>query len=336
MTAHLVIERCGPGITIQDVGRSGGMGLGVSRGGAADRPAFLQGAALVGNPASVAGIELSGTGGRFRAEAELRIALSGARMRATLDGTPLEPLSSYRMKSGAVLNIAAIDQGVYGYLNVAGGLLSDCELGGRGRHRVAGLGQDLCEGDRILVGPDPEPGAQPLRLPAEAFSSAPVRVIPGPQTALFPTQTRLLFENTVFIRSPKGNRQGVRLDHDGAPFATGGQLNQVSDFIAEGDIQMTGDGTPYVLLAECQTMGGYPRIGTVVPADLPRIAQSTPGQTVRFRFVSLEEAEETWISEENLFEAYRCRRELLIRDPRDISDLLSYELIDRPPADVVE
>lgn len=80
--------------------------------------------------------------------------------------------------------------------------------------------------------------------------------MPGPQTGLFAPGMLKAFGEAVFVRSPRANRQGVRLDHDDAPFATRAQLGHASDFIAEGDVQMAGDGTPYVLLADCQTMGG--------------------------------------------------------------------------------
>ncbi len=126
----------------------------------------------------------------------------------------------------------------------------------------------------------------------------------------------------------------MRLDHDGAPFATEAQLNQVSDFIAEGDIQMTGDGTPFVLLADCQTMGGYPRIGTVLPADLPRIAQAMPGDSIRFSFVSEDEAGASWQSDAAIIDSFRKRCVPRVRDPREMNDLLSYELIDRPGEEI--
>ena len=152
--------------------------------------------------------------------------------------------------------------------------------------------------------------------------------MPGPQTDLFSLATRKSFEETRFTRSAIGNRQGIRLDHDGAPFATSGQLSHASDLITEGDIQMTGDGAPYVLLAECQTMGGYPRIGTVLPADLPRVAQTAPGGDLRFRFVTAEEAEKSWEGDSAILKRLRGRRTPLIRDPREMSDLLAYTLLD--------
>lgn len=334
MSGHLILVQAGPGLSVQDLGRDGGMGLGLSRGGAADRHAFLQGAALLGNSLDSAAIEMTVGGGQFRVDAPTRIAISGAPLRASIDGSPLEHMSTYALKPGEVLRIGAPDSGVYGYLHIAGGLQTEQELGGRGRHRIAGLGPDLAVGDKLPFGKDPEPDAPPLRLTSEAPREAPVRVIPGPQTELFPEDILARFEATTFTRSPRGNRQGVRMDDDGDPFATEAQLGQVSDFICEGDIQMTGDGTPFVLLAECQTMGGYPRIGTVIPADLPRIAQAQPGAKLRFRFIDFDEAEATWQTDADLYRGFKKARSPRIRNPREMSDLLSYELIDRPDPDV--
>ena len=334
MSGNLILLRAGPGLSIQDLGRNGGMGLGLSRGGAADRQGFVEGAALIGNPVQSAGLELTLGGGRFRVDRPTRFALSGAKLRATLSGSPLEHLCTYSMTPNDVLDIGPAEGGVYGYLHIAGGILSEHELGGRGRHRIAGLGPELAEGDALPFGDDPEPESVSLRLAPETPARHPIRVIPGPQTALFPPEVIARFEATPFTRSPKGNRQGVRMDHDGLPFSTDAQLGQVSDFICEGDIQMTGDGTPFVLLSECQTMGGYPRIGTVIPSDLGRIAQALPGTEFRFRFVPLCDAEATWKGDEDLYRAAKKRRAPRIRDPRDMADLLSYELIDRPGPEV--
>ena len=336
MTRAFVIEHAGPAISVQDLGRAGQLGIGVSRGGAADRRAFLDGVALLQQPANTAALEMAGLGGRFRFTAPTRFALSGAAMPATLDGSPLEWNASHLAGAGSVLQIAAADDGIYAYLSFGGGIVSDIELGGRGLHGIAGLGQPISAGDSLPLGPDPVLQTAPMRLPAPASDTGPLRVMPGPQTALFSDNVRDTFQATTFTKSSRANRQGVRLDHDGAPFATDGQLNLVSDFISEGDIQMTGDGTPYVLLAECQTMGGYPRIGTVLPADLPRVAQAVPGAKLNFRFVTLDEAEKAFESDE----AYLARRTKALqprtRDPREMADLLSYELIDRPPDDITD
>ncbi|NNF91166.1 MAG: biotin-dependent carboxyltransferase family protein [Boseongicola sp.] len=310
------------------------MGLGLSRGGAVDRHALLRGSALLGNPVGSAALEMTVGGGRFRVTTTTRIAMTGADLNASLNGTRLETGATYVMKADDVLNVGAASGGVYGYLHFAGGLTTDEELGGRGRHGIGGLGLDMSDKDVLPLGIDPEPKAAPMRLNAPAGNRQPIRVIPGPQTDLFPEDVLAVFEATTFTRSPKGNRQGVKMDFEGRPFATDAQLGQVSDFISEGDIQMTGDGTPFVLLAECQTMGGYPRIGTVIPMDLPRVAQALPGEELKFAFATLADVENTWKSDEDLYREFRKARLPRTRDPREMGDLLSYELINRPDPDV--
>lgn len=332
MTRHVTILSAGPATSVQDAGRAGGLGLGLSQGGAADRTAYLTGCALLGQANGTAVLEMAGLGATLRFEDATRFALSGAQMRASLDGQPLEWNAAHLAGPGAVLTIGAVERGVYGYLSLGGGVTTPVALGGRGFHRIAGLGKPVADGDRLPLGPD-DISQAPMRVGAARAIDAPIRVMSGPQTALFPDDALARFTATVFTRSAKANRQGVRMDHDGAPFSTADQLNQVSDFIAPGDIQMTGDGTPYVLLADCQTMGGYPRIGTVLPVDLPRIAQAELGAAIRFEFVTLERAEALWQSEEAQLAAIKSRLEPRVRDPREMSDLLAHELISKPIAD---
>ena len=333
MTTGLVVERIGPAASVQDLGRQGWLKVGLSRGGAADRSAFIEGLALLDLPLGTAGIEMAELGGRFRFEAPMRFALTGALMRATLDGERLDVGASRFAAAGAVLDVGAAEKGVYAYLQVAGGIVTPIMSGGRGFHGIGGLGRMLRAGDVLPVAPDPAPDAPPARQERRT-ETARVRLMPGPQTGLFARDMLKSFEEAVFVRNPRANRQGVRLDHDGAPFSTRAQLNQVSDFIAEGDVQMTGDGTPYVLLAECQTIGGYPRIGTVLPTDLPRVAQARAGDELRFRFVSVDEAEAAWQSDEEFLASLKQARIPQSRDPRDVADLLTYDLIGRPPEDV--
>ena len=324
----LVVENAGPAVSVQDAGRPGGMGMGLSRSGAVDRDGYLAAVALAQAPLGAAAIEMAGFGGRFRFETACRFALAGATMRATLDGATLLWNAAHKAEAGSVLEIGAAENGVYGYLLPGCGISTDEELGGRGYHRIAGLGQPVAASHRLPFAQSPN--LPPMKLAMRAAETGPIRVMPGPQTALFDEGALNRFAATEFTRSARANRQGVRLDQDGPSFTAGSQLQQVSDFIAEGDIQMTGDGTPYVLLADCQTMGGYPRIGTVLPCDLPRIAQSLPGARIRFRFVTVEEAEALWQSDTARLAQFRSGITPLVRDPREIPDLLSYDLIGKP------
>ncbi|QDI78212.1 MULTISPECIES: biotin-dependent carboxyltransferase family protein [Leisingera] len=327
MSGSLTILRAGPGMTVQDLGRPGWLEYGVSRGGAADRLALAEGAALLGQGADLAAVEMAGLGGEFQAGSDLRIALTGAPMRASIDGTAAAWNASHLLPAGARLTIGAARSGSYGYLHVGGGFHTPVHLGARSAHLAAGIGAALAQGGVLETGPDGGQGTGLGLAPDDRFEGGTVRVVASLQTALFPQAELERFEGTAFRRGARGNRMGVPLESDGEGFRPDGARTVVSEVIVPGDIQVTGDGTPYVLLSECQTTGGYPRIGTVLPCDLPLLAQSAAGAELRFRFIPLEEAVGLERAEAERREGLRGRCHPLIRDPRSMSNLLSYQLI---------
>ena len=326
MTEYLEVMSSGPGISVQDLGRPGFTALGLSTGGAADRRALWEAAALLGQSHPQAALELPLTGGRFGVTASTRIALTGAPMQARRDGTPLIWNASHALEPGETLDLRPGDSGVYSYLSLAGGLLTAETLGARATLASAGLGTPVQAGMRLPFGPDAAPNTASQRLPPEdRFTGGPLRVIPGPQTALFDAETQARAYTTLFRAGP-ASRQGLALRHDGAPFATE-TAGLLSDFIGPGDIQMTGTGQAVVLLAECQTIGGYPRLGTVIPADLPRAAQARPDTALTLQRITLETAEIASPPEALWLPQIRRLLRPLTRDPRDIADLLAYQLI---------
>lgn len=328
MNAILDIRRAGPGLSLQDLGRPGHLGSGLSRSGAADRLALLEAAAILGLAQLVPAIEMAGMGGEFAANAPMRVALTGAPMQASLDGQGLRWHAAHLLRPGQVLRIGGARAGVYGYLTPAGGIAAPEWLGSRSAHLTAGIGGLLGAGTKLPLGDDPDPNAPPAGIePADRFTGGLLRLRPGPQTALFDADTCARFLATSFVRAVAGNRQGMRLDHEGAPFAATGAAGLASDLVLPGDVQMTGDGTPYVLLAECQTIGGYPRLGTVIDADLPRAAQTPPGAPLRFEMLDTEAADATWRDEAAMLRDLRTAARPLLRDPRHIPDLLGYQLV---------
>ena len=325
---RLGVLRAGPGLTVQDMGRPGYLAFGLSRGGAMDRLALAEAAALLGQPPGLALIEMAGMGGEFEAGADLRIALTGAPMAAEIDGQRVAWNACHVLPAGARLNIGAARAGVYGYLALGGGIATDPVLGSRSAHLAAGLGAPLAEGDLLPVGDDPAPGRTGLALPEDdRFSGGPVRVVAGPQTGFFDDEVLRRFTSEPFRRDTRGNRMGLRLLPEGPGLAAEAGLSILSEIVVPGDIQITGDGTPFVLMAECQTTGGYPRIGTVIGADLPRVAQSAPGAKLRFQVIGLDEARAIEATERARIEALADRAYPLVRDPATIPDLLSYQLI---------
>ena len=328
MSGSLIVHQAGPTLSVQDFGRPGYMAFGLSQGGAADRLALAEGAALLGQNPEFAVLEMAGVGGTFQASQDVRIALTGAPMAASVDDQPLAWNASQTIRAGQRISIGAAMKGNYGYLHVGGGFATPQQLGSRSHHIVAGIGSPIKPGMNLPIGADANFDQPDQRLPIpDRFSGGTLRVLPSAQTHRFSKAEIARFEATEFVRTPRGNRQGVQLGFEGAAFATEQQLSILSEIMVAGDIQMTGDGVPFVLLPECQTTGGYPRIGTVVPDDLPLVAQAAPGTRLRFRFVTIETALETNRSPAQVQTDLKRAMQPLIRDPREIRDLLSYQLI---------
>ncbi len=321
----LIVVAAGPGLTVQDRGRPGYLAQGLSVGGAADQRALSEGGALLGQAGDLAALEMAGLGGSFALEGgSTTFALTGARMRATLDGAALRWNTSYPFAPGQSLKFGPALAGTFGYLTLAGGIATDPFMGSRSTHLAAGIGGALEAGERLPLGTGSAPPGLTLDV-SDRFSGGEVRVLEGPQSTLFPAEARTRFATTAFRRNPRGNRMGVQLAQDGGPFEARGGLSIISEVIVPGDIQMTGAGTPFVLGPECQTTGGYPRIATVIPSDLPKIMQAAPGAGLRFRFVTRDAALAAWRAE--MAERRALAPYPLVRDPHDIGDLLAYQLI---------
>jgi len=289
MTGTLTLHSVGPALSVQDLGRPGFRAQGLTQGGAADQTALYEGAALLGQPATHAALEMAGSGGSFSADVDLRIALTGAQMTASIDDMPVVWNASHTLPAGAILKIGGALDGTYGYLHIGGGIDTTPAMGSRASHTSTGIGGALRAGDTLPIGTD-KGSETGLILPRDPrFGGGVVRCVASMQTDAFTDETLNRFTTTAFRRDARANRMGVRMDSDGDGFFASGQLSIVSEVIVPGDIQITGDGAPYVLMCECQTTGGYPRIATVLPCDLPRVAQAPLGAPLTFTLLGLEE-----------------------------------------------
>lgn len=314
----------GPAVTVQDLGRAGHAVRGLSTGGGADRLALLEGAALLGQPPGLAALEMAAMGGRFMVDQPTRIALTGAEMAARIGERRLGWHASHRLLPGEVLDIGGVLAGAYGYLSFGGGVATQPFLGSRAAHLAARIGRPLQPGDLLPLGADPAPDRPDHALPDPARSAGgTIRLLATSQTGLFPPEVLERFAATPFTRDPRGNRQAVRLAWDGPGFAAEGHLGLPSEPAHAGDVQITGDGTPMVLLPECQTTAGYPRIGSVHPADLPRVVQAAPGAVLRFRLVALAEALASPWRDEDLFAQARAACRLRLRDAAQMAEILA-------------
>ena len=289
MTA-ITITRAGPLTTLQDRGRFGMLAQGISASGPMDRRAFAAAGALL-QKAGETGIEMTAAGIAFRADGSLRVGCAGGQFTLTVNGNLREWPARLGLHEDDVVEVTPGPAGNYGYLRFDREIDVPSLLGSRATNLTVGLGgfkgRALRAGDRITFGE--LGGASPVE--ATGPSDGPIRVLWGLHADLFDANVRTTFVTSGFTISTGLDRMGVRLTDPQQIFRTQRRLNLVSDAIVPGDIQILGDGTPIVLMRDHQPTGGYPRIATVVSADLDRFAQLRPGTEVRFRPVTLERAQ---------------------------------------------
>ena len=291
------IEVLEPGLqtTVQDPGRWGHGRIGVSPGGAADRAALIAGNRALGNDDTAAGLEITQAGPRLRFLMPSRIALTGADLGASVGGMRLLPGSVRAIHPGDELTFDRDHalRGFRAWLCIAGGIDVPLVMGSRSTDLAAGLGgvegRPLAAGDRLPIGRarcGPRSPTQPAWV--KPGSHAPFRVVAGPERDRVDEGTWRMFLSRAFTVSPQSNRVGVRLD--GPAFSLIGGADIISSGMVTGTIQVTGEGQPIVALPARATVGGYPRIATVIAADLDRLGHLAPGDAVRFTEVALDDA----------------------------------------------
>lgn len=291
----LLVRKPGLFTTIQDLGRPGHGRWGVSPCGAMDPLALALANLLAGNDRGAVALEVTASGPELMFEEEATFALAGADLGATLGGTRLFTCRAHRALAGQVLRFGGRLRGARAYMAVAGGLDASAQrfLGSAATDieaRLGGLsGRPLRARETLVLAPQPPFRALAAEDPWEPIyePAGVVRFVPEPGAGL-PADSLERFVSATFLVSPRSNRTGYRLEGPALPTDAGG--SRLSEPVAPGTIQVPPDGQPIVLLSDRQTTGGYPRLGHVLSADIPRLAQLWLGDVVTFRAVTLDEA----------------------------------------------
>lgn len=324
----LEVVACPFPASLQDLGRPGYRHLGVPMSGALD-PDWLQLAnALVGNPPGAAALEMRLVGPTLRASDKTLVAVAGAvdaRLRDEAGERPLATWRSHCLQRGDELRITAVRSGV-AYLAVAGGFATHATLGSRSTYRRAGLGEGVEVGQPLKVGAGGT--AVPLRLPDPPHhTSAPLRILPGPQRGHFSDTAWAALLDSEFEVSRDSDRMGLRLLGPTLAHRDAASADIVSEAVTPGVIQVPGDGRPILLLADSQTVGGYPKIAVVIGGDLPRLAHCLPGTRLRFAATTLEDALQARREQQARLAAHTARIEP-VTDGIDHAALYNTNLID--------
>ncbi len=306
-----------PGVlaTIQDLGRFGSQKYGVIVGGAMDSLAVRIANILVGNEEGEATIEVTMYGTKLQFEDEHLIAVTGGYLEPKIDGEPLSMWRPALVRKGQVLTFNSPRSGCRAYIALSGGLQVPKVMGSKSTYTQANIGgykgRELREDDVLFCGEVSEQGETFIRKlkelntpvqwsvnysPFYFCTSEKIRILKGSEFDWFENKSQQNLLSEPYKITLNTNRMGCQLE--GAKLSLMNKSELLSEGVTYGTIQVPTNGLPIILMAERQTTGGYPKIGQVITADLPRLAQMQPGNTIHFEIISIDEAEKLLIQQE--------------------------------------
>lgn len=316
-----------PGLlaSIQDLGRYGFQKYGVIISGAMDPISLRIANLLVGNEEGEAAIEVTLMGTSLLFEEDLLISITGGDLSPAIDGKAVPLWRPVYVKKGSVLQFRACKSGCRSYVAVSGGFAIPKVMNSKSTYLRGGIGgyegRALQTDDKLHSNQLPERMIslfQQLKRKCHSRSfiattwyvhsehfmktkqASIIRVIRGAEFDRFTqaSQSRLFEED--FQITPKSDRMGYRMS--GAILELEESFELISEAVSHGTVQVPQDGNPIILLADRQTTGGYPRIAQVATVDLPNIAQLKPGEKIQFNEITLEEAEQLYLKQEQWIE----------------------------------
>jgi antagonist of KipI len=282
------ILKAGLQTTVQDLGRWGFQALGVPVAGAMDWQSHRVANALVGNTQHAATLEVLLTGPELEFEDARVVAVAGADFDLTVDGSPVSMHAPFTVAKGSRVLFGARRRGARGYLAVSGGIAVPKVFGSRATHlgsRMGGLdGRALMVGDHLPLGLTTKVRLMPDTTYYPAIPGKPgltLRILPGPQQDKFADDALNILQSAPYTVQSESDRMGFRLAGPRLLHTRGADI--ISDATPLGALQVPASGQPLLLMADRPTTGGYPKIATVVTADIPMAAQLAPGDTASFK-----------------------------------------------------
>ena len=290
---------------VQDRGRFGAHNLGLTTGGPMDLLAYDWANRLLGNDPNATGLEVSFGGLSLQANINTTFAITGARKPCKLNGVEIEQWQTHSINKGDVLELGFASDGVRAYLAVAGGFDITPSFGSSStvvREKIGGIhGDKLQAGNQLPCAEDSRKNHQKLEEQhrPQYGKSASLRVVKGYQQAVFDHVQQWRFFNSEYQVTERSDRMGFRLEGE---VIHSNMVGMLSEGICHGAIQIPADGQPIVLMNDRQTIGGYPKIGSVIPVDTAKLSQLPPGSAIRFEEISMEQAHNLHWLEQSRFQ----------------------------------
>ncbi|MGH9144207.1 MAG: biotin-dependent carboxyltransferase family protein [Vicinamibacterales bacterium] len=311
---NIAVIKPGMLTTVQDAGRWGYQARGVPVAGPMDPVSHRLANALVGNDRAAALLEITLIGPELEFDDERVVAVAGAAFTLSLDGRSVPPRAPFTVSAGSRLRFGARQRGARAYLAVSGGIAVAPTLGSRSTHLASAMGgvggRALVGGDRLPLG-DPSWPHGTVLAPQDAIVALPdrhatVRVLPGPQADYFTVDALEILQSAPYTIAHNSDRMGFRLLGPRLTHARGADI--ISDATPLGVLQIPASGQPILLMADRQTTGGYPKIATVISADLSTAGQLAPDDTVAFVVCTRADALKALIAQERTLMALEDRR----------------------------
>lgn len=315
----ITVLRPGMLTTLQDRGRQGFQKYGVLVCGAMDEEALRIGNIVVGNEQDEGALEITMMGPVLEFSEDALICLTGGDLEANIDGAPVPLWRPVLLKAGTVLRFGHPVKGSRAYLCVAGGFDVPFVMGSKSTYLRAAIGgfhgRALRNGDVLEIG-EMDPASRAIKKslldkgsyrtshwyvqPAYQLAREdddPIRLTPGLQYDKFTEECRQKLITDGFRITLNADRMGYRME--GAKLELTEPLEMISEAAVKGTVQVPADGNAIILMADRQSVAGYPKIGQVVLADMSRLAQCKPGETIRFSMITAAQAEALLIERES-------------------------------------
>lgn len=294
--------------TLVSDGRVGSRSLGIGPGGPMDFFAMKIANYLVGNDREAV-LEIGHSSIELSIQKDSIVAITGKGFNAEVNDNPVLLWKPIKIKGDSTLKLKKISGGAWVYLSVHGGWASQSWLNSLTTNLSAKAGgyhgrilqkDDVVEMNNTKLSFDETKilswGISTNELDKIYSQPGVIRCLRSVETELLSSESREKFESLEFAINSQSNRMGYRLQ--GEPISLAEKLEMVSSSVDFGTVQLLPDGNLIVLMADHQTTGGYPRIASVIKADLPKLAQLMPGEKVKFKMISLSEAETELLSRE--------------------------------------
>jgi antagonist of KipI len=310
----IVIQSAGLLTTVQDSGRLGYQRYGMPVAGAMDPFSFRLANALVGNSPDAACLETTYTGPEIIFTANGAIAITGADMHPCKNGKAIQVNKTIFVKGGDILSFRDLKYGCRSYIAFAGGIIVPRVMGSYStylRAKIGGFeGRALRVGDKLLIG-EISGKIVKLEIPGTLLptysSHQSIRIIPGPEIKRFDFDAIRYFLTSEYHVTDQSDRMGYRLSGYTINSHTGNS-DIISAGISLGTIQIPGNGQPIILMADRPSSGGYSRIANVISTDITLLAQLKPGDYINFNEISVENAQELFISSQKLMNVDQWRK----------------------------